>query len=259
MEFKKNDQEALDAKIKEGISRRPRYKNCYLPDLDHTEYAELPSTLIVRKRFDTFNRVYFLSDDAEELTRALKDMGEDDVINIPSKKDLQDDLLDILHQSGYSLFETYERMYNNCVEPRGAFDADLAGPADADGIYQLLYEKFNPFTDTLPTRQEILDLISRKWVLVNRDETNGKVEGALLLRFEPQKCHFYIWVDASNFSKALNLYINGFNYMNEKGYQKAYLWVRSTNIRPKKIYETFGFKCDGLKDYTYTKQHADLQ
>ena len=109
MDFKKNDKEALDIKIKEGISKRPRYKNCYLPNLDDTEYVELPETLVVRKRFDTFNRIYFLSNNAEELILVLKDLGENDIINIPSKQELDKSLVETLHQGGYELFQTFER------------------------------------------------------------------------------------------------------------------------------------------------------
>ena len=138
MDFKKNDKEALDIKIKEGISKRPRYKNCYLPDLDHTEYSELTDTLIVRKRFDSFNRIYFLSNNAEELGKALKELGKDDIINIPSKQELDKSLVETLHQGGYELFQTFERYYNNHVEHRGAFNGEFATENDAQQIYDLL-------------------------------------------------------------------------------------------------------------------------
>ena len=41
--------------------------------------------------------------------------------------------------------------------------------------------------------------------------------------------------------------------MVERGYKKAYLWVRASNKRPRMIYQTLGFQFDGLVDYTYTK------
>ena len=256
LEYKQDTNNLLDGKIKEFISARPRYNNCFFPELDQVSYIETDNSLILKKKYESFNRIYFMSNDAEELVSILSSLDKDDIINIPSKKGIQEDLNTILTKEGYSLFATYERMYNNLVEPRGQFDAELANLADVEGIYQLLHNHFNPYTDTLPTREYISELIEKKWVLINRNEDTKEVEGTLLLRFEPQKCHYYIWVDSSNFTKALNLFINGFNYMNEKGYEKAYLWVRSTNVRPKKIYETLGFKYDGLKDYTYTKGDA---
>lgn len=254
IEFKSDNYHLLDSKIKEFISARPRFNNCFFPELNHVSFVEMKNSLVISKKYESFNRIYFLSNDPLELKEILSSLNKNDIINIPSKKGINDELNEILSESGYSLFETYERMYNNKVESRGPFDAELAKISDVEGIYQLLHKHFNPYTDTLPTKEEIEALISNKWVLIDRNENTEKVEGTLLLRFEPQKCHYYIWVDASsNFLKSLNLFINGFNYMHEKGYEKAYLWVRSTNARPKKIYETLEFKYDGLKDYTYTK------
>ena len=130
---------------------------------------------------------------------------------------------------------------------------ELAKPSDIEEIYQILIGTFNPFSDTLPNRYEIGELIKQDSILVNRDHLSEKINGALLLRFEPQKCHIYIWVSSSNFNESLNLFFNGFNYMAERGYKKAYLWVRTSNKRPRMIYQTLGFQFDGLVDYTYTK------
>ena len=108
------------------------------------------------------------------------------------------------------MYEKYERMYHNDIEARGKFDAELAKPSDIEEIYQILIGTFNPFSDTLPNRYEIGELIKQDSILVNRDHLSEKINGALLLRFEPQKCHIYIWVSSSNFNESLNLFFNGF-------------------------------------------------
>jgi len=36
---------------------------------------------------------------------------------------------------------------------------------------------------------------------------------------------------------------------------KSYLWINESNINVKKIYNLFGYKADGLKDYTFTKKN----
>lgn len=253
--FKKNDQEALDLKIKEGISKRPRYKNCYLPDLGDTEYVELPDTLVIRKRFDTFNRIYFLSDNAEELIGVLKELGTDDIINIPSKKELDESLVDTLNQGGYKLFQTFERYYNNHVEHRGDFTGEFAKESDAQQIYDLLYANFIPYTDHLPSMSEIHDRIKNQEIFVNRDKVSGKVIGLFSLTFEKQRCFFTLWINMSgDINESLSLYFNAFNLMHEKGYEKAYLWVREDNKFSKPIHLIHGFIFDGLKDYTFTKK-----
>ena len=170
LEYKQDTNNLLDGKIKEFISARPRYNNCFFPELDQVSYIETDNSLILKKKYESFNRIYFMSNDAEELVSILSSLDKDDIINIPSKKGIQEDLNTILTKAGYSLFETYERMYNNLVEPRGQFDAELANLADVEGIYQLLHNHFNPYTDTLPTREYISELIEKKWVLINRNE-----------------------------------------------------------------------------------------
>lgn len=251
--FVETDRDTLESVIRKHQSHKPKFSNYFFIDLDNVSYYEVSDTLILIKYYEHFHRVYFLSNNSETLVDILNKLSSNDVINIPFKRDLSKDILDVLYKSGYTLFEVYERMYNSKVDYRGNFNANLANSSDVSDLYNLMMDNFNPFTDTLPNKTEIKDLIDKKWVLVSRGD-DQRVNGTLILKFEPKKCYFYIWVSSSNFRESLNLFLNGFNYMHEKGYEMAYLWVRQSNNKPRKLYQTLGFQFDGLKDYTFTKQ-----
>ena len=182
-------------------------------------------------------------------------VGKDDIINIPSKQELDKSLVETLHQGGYELFQTFERYYNNHVEHRGAFNGEFATENDAQQIYDLLYANFIPYTDHLPSMSEIHDRIRNKEIFVTRDKATGKVSGLFSLTFEKQRCFFTLWINTSgDINESLSLYFNAFNYMHEKGYEKAYLWVREDNKFSKPIHLIHGFIFDGLKDYTFIKK-----
>ena len=102
---------------------------------------------------------------------------------------------------------------------------------------------------------EIHDRIRDKEIFVTRDKTTGKVCGLFSLTFEKQRCFFTLWINTSgDINESLSLYFNAFNYMHEKGYEKAYLWVREDNKFSKPIHLIHGFVFDGLKDYTFIKK-----
>lgn len=255
MTFKTLDNISLDTKIRERISERPKYKNCYLPNLDNSGYLEYGDTLVIQKRFGTFNRIYFLSDQPNELVEIFKTLGSNDIINIPSKQELDKTLVEALNQGGYTLFQTYERYYNNHVDYRGEFTGEFATDDDAQQIYDLLYANFIPYTDHLPSMDEIYERISNKEIFVTRNHESKKVTGLFSLTFEKQRCFFTLWLNTSgDINESLSLYFNAFNYMHEKGYEKAYLWVREDNKFSKPIHLIHGFVFDGLKDYTFTKK-----
>ena len=154
IEFNHIGSEALNLIVKSHLSQRPKFSNYFFANLDFVTYYETPNTLILRKAYDSFNRIYFLSSDSAELANCLSQLGTNDIINIPSKKGINEELELVLANGGYALYEKYERMYHNDIEARGKFDAELAKPSDIEEIYQILIGTFNPFSDTLPNRYE---------------------------------------------------------------------------------------------------------
>ena len=249
--FKYSD--SLRQIVHEFLSRKLLYSNYFMTPLEGMLYALGNDTLLLQQSFEGFNRVFYMSNDGEELRTMLRQLTEKDAINIPTKRGIEDDLLAILADSGYSLFATYERLFKNTNEPRGEFEDNFAVPSDYSKIKDLLLKQlYSPITDRIPTDEEIRSMIDNHRALVNRDE-NGAVNGVLLFSIEGKKCNFLEWASTASVGESLFLYLNAFNYMSQLGIEKSTIWVRSDNIRPRKIYLSWGYQPDGLKDYTFLK------
>lgn len=248
----KDDSNQLDMIIKHYLTNRYKYKNYYLTDLEGVSYYEENGTLVLKKKYDTFNRVYFLSNDEEKLTSILSELGTDDAINIPFKKKMAETLEIILEQSGYKCTGIYERMYKNENYECESFNGTFAKPKDVDGIYNLLYDNFDPIPDRLASRKEIEDMVSKNEVLVHYSE-KCIVDGLIMFTIDGNKCNFHAWISKSPVSESINLFLEAFNYIESLHISKSTLWVNETNISAKRIYEMLGYKYDGLKDYTFLK------
>jgi hypothetical protein len=252
MEFIKEDS-TLKQIVQEYISQRQPFSNYFMSSLDGMLFAKGEETLLLKLPCEGFNRIYFLSRNREELTSMLSQLSEEDAINIPTKREISQDILTILHNAGYNLFTSYERLYKNTNDPRGDFEDNFAQIGDCAKIKELLLSQlYNPITDRIPTNEEIKFMIENKQALVNRNE-NGEVNGVLLFAIDGKKCNFLEWASTASAGESLFLYLNAFNYMGQLGIEKSTIWVRSDNVRPKKIYISWGYQPDGLKDYTFLK------
>lgn len=239
--------------VRQFTSKKVRYNNYFMNDLAGMESFHTSDTLLLKKDYGEFCRVYFISDSDEELVECLRELDSKDAINIPTKRQLDEKIIGILNEGGYKLLTTYERLYKNTNEGRGEFEEAYAESRDVNDIESLLIAQlFNPISDRIPSREEIHEMVANKQVLVNRDD-NGKVNGALIFDFEGKKCNFLEWASTASVGESLFLYLNAFNLMAEKGIERSTIWVRSDNERPKKIYLSWGYQPDGLKDYTFLK------
>ncbi|MDR3339757.1 MAG: hypothetical protein LBT25_06670 [Candidatus Symbiothrix sp.] len=247
------DSAVLKGKIAEFISRKPPYSNYFGIDFENVDYIECSETLLLRKSYDNFSRIYYLSSNAAQLVGLLGYLSGKDIINIPSKAELSVGLTDLLLSGGYALYATYERQVNNHVESRGEFAGYFAEQEDVSTIYDILYLKFNPFTDRLPSRQELMEMVDKKEILVNRDGEN-KVTGILTFTLKKAVCNFNHLIDTTESSNGLFLLLKMFDYMGENHVAQSAIWVNINNQKMKKIYQILGYKPDGLKDYTFIKQ-----
>lgn len=256
MEFKSIDIVELEKKINSAIMQRPKYSNYFLPDLSNVSFLEGENTLILRKDYKDYNRIFFLSNDSEELSNALRTLSSADAINIPYRRELNSELAIILEHGGYSLFQKYERLYNNNVEQRGEFKANYAYMEDVDDMDALLHKHFHTVSDRLPSREELVKYTENKQVQVSRDLSTNKVNGLIIFSIEGKFCRFLEWASDASAGESLFLYLNAFNMMVEMGITKCTLWVRCGNVRARKIYDALGFQNDGLFDNTYLKINA---
>ncbi len=218
---------------------------------DDHEILVSAHTLLLRKKEHDFQRLFLLSSDEAELVALLKTLDDEDyVLNIPTKKGIGQ-WEQVLSDAGFTFLAQYDRYYNREIEYRESDIGTFATEEDADEILGLLYvDEFSIYTDYLPTKEELMEMIKAERVLVNKED--GHVLGVLIFTLEGKKCYLNIWIDRSK--NGLYLLFDVYNIMVEKGVSLAYFWVRSDNKKIIKLHKLTGAVPDGLSDYSFIKQ-----
>ena len=216
-------------------------------------YLSTDHTFILAKPQEDFFRLFVASDNREDLVELLKLMGSTNVLNIPSKGDISE-WKRLMSDAGYKHIGIYERYFYTKFRQGGLLSRiKFAQPGQAKEIYDLLYgyEGFSPYTDYLPSMDELCRLIKDGFAIVN--ELSGHVAGTYLFNIEGKKCYLRIWIDKS-VRDGFKLLFNMHTIMREKEITYAYFWVNSENEKVKKIHRFMGAKPDGLKDYAFLKK-----
>lgn len=242
--------------IQERISRLKQrgeiqFSNYYGVDAEsYLEAYETISTLVIRKKESDFYRLYVVSIDKEELKQLLSlCAGTEYVLNIPTKGFI-DQWNNILFDSHFSFYAEYHRYFTKNIKYRNSAIGELALKADVDAISNLIEEYFSKYTDYIPSREELIEMIDNNEVLVSRDSA-GIVCGVLLFRIEGRKCYLRMWVDKGH--TGLFLLYKAYNIAFERDIHYVYFWVNAANRDVIRLHTLMGAKEDGLKDYTYIK------
>lgn len=255
--FNKIQIDKLDEKIDSYRHTHPKYTNYFMPELSDMEYWEGEHTLLLKKVYEGYNRIYFLSNNRDELMESLSDLSKYDSINVPYRRERNQDLYQTLIDGGYILFQTYERLSNFSIEQRGEFVENYANLDDVNDIDELLHKHFHPISDRLPSKDDLIKYVSNNQVQVCRDKDTQKVKGVIIFEICGKLCNFLEWASDASVGESLFLYMNAFNMLVQNGVNKCTLWVRCGNKRARQIYDILGFHADGLLDDTYLKPDTD--
>ena len=250
--FKPVSQEQLRGIVSEFSFPKPVFSNYYNNHIERAQCVLLPDTLVIRSQYDSFNRVYFLSRNGEELESVLRLLDKKDTINCPARNEINESLMKVLSHSGYQIDAIYERMNKTKNEDCEEFNGQFAVKEDLDGIISLLYETFNPIYSHLPDREELLNMIMNNQILVNYD-ANNIVNGLIMWSIDGKVCNFHAWTSKAPGNESLSLFFEAFNYIESRGVHRSTLWVNETNTSAKSVYEMMGYQKDGLKDYIFVK------
>ena len=238
--------------IEKMYTLKPIFSNYYNQPLTINDYFyNTNETLIITKPNEGYNKLFVMSNNQREAVDILKSLNGINVINIPSKGDISK-WIDLFAMADYKQIAVYERYYNIKIKQRKSSEIIFASSDQCEEIYNLFHESgfFSPYTDYLPTRSELHQLICQKKVITN--ELDRKIYGALIFAIEGKKCYFRAWIDKSN--NGLKLIFDVYNMMHENGLNYAYFWINSENTNVKAIHKLLGAIPDGLKDYTFIKQ-----
>ncbi|MCX6304755.1 MAG: hypothetical protein NT040_07295 [Bacteroidetes bacterium] len=247
--FVQEEDAVLNHHISRIINLKPVLSNYFVKDLTGFEYFMTEKSIILRKKYDDFYRVYIITTDISEIEVILSDLDGKNAINIPAKGEI-DAWNNLLSLCGYDLIGVYERYYNPNTEPGEGFTASFAGPDDFEKIKSMMYGYFNPMTDWLPTDDMLQKMIQNNQVIVNVKHL--ELSGFFIYTFEGKKCYLNCWYD--NSGDGLYLLYNVYALMKMKDIRYSYFWVNATNNYVTKIHTLLGSRPDGLKDYTFYKQ-----
>jgi len=252
-DFKKNNIDILKEHINEMYSKKPVYSNYFNQNISSDDiFYKADNSLIIIKVNDNYNRVYILSNDSNEIVHMLKSLKGINIVNIPSKNDISD-WTKIMVAANFKLFAVYERFFNIKIKKYCNTDTIIyAKPNQEKEIYNLFHKTsfFSPYTDYLPSRLELMQLIKQNQIIVNVHE--GIVTGAFIFSEEGLKFYLRAWYDENN--SGIKLLWEVYSIMYDKGLKYAYFWINSENNNVKSIHKYLGAKPDGLKDYTFIKQ-----
>ena len=239
----------LESYLNDFINRKLIFNNYYGIDLGDVDFIKTDHTLILRKRFLGFFRVYILSEDEKDLFDLLKCVGKNHAINIPIKRDiLMWDTL--LSNCGFYNFAIYERYRNKkpFIKNGDLIDYFAVGN-DFGEIKKGLFNAFSPITGWLPNDTTLKLMIKNKQIMINRD-TLG-MSGIIVYTINNKKADLNAWIGLRG--QGIYLFLNMFILLAEKEVRIANAWINQKNTSVKKMYKIMGFEPDGLKDYTYLK------
>ena len=216
------------------------------------DYCIASNSIVIRKHENDYYRLFVLSTDPTELEAVLKPLEEEYVINIPSRKTI-DEWIDVLKNSGFEYYSTYSRYCNTKIATMKKHKTSLnihASIENLEEIYLLLTETFSPYTGHLPTKEELGEMIRNQQVMIDK-YPDGHVCGVNIHTITGVTGYGNAWVDKGD--RAVELLLDMYNEMIDKGVKRHTFWVNDSNIGVAKTHIRMGAKPDGLKDYTFIK------
>ena len=236
-------------------SRRTALSNYFGQKFEENDqYFETSSTFVLAKPVRDFHRIYAASNDKKDAAAILSGLEGTNVINFPAKGDIQD-IEAVMTESGYEQIGVYERFVydmKNFTNGDVLSQIEYAKAGDEEEIYNLYsgWKAFNPYTDWLPTLEDLKKNIEDKSVIINKQ--NEKITGINICLILAAVMNLRLIIDLSG--DGIKLMNAMFDTARKNGIKRCQWWVNSQNAKAVGFYRRLGAAPDGLKDYTYIKR-----
>jgi hypothetical protein len=219
--------------------------------------ATARSVLLANDEHDFF-RLFFFTSDLADLEQILRDVDlPGDVVTGYLTKAADENIAAAFQQSGFNPIATYRRMITYRLpsqRPNPALEYAIA--ADVDQLYDALSQTFNKYTDHLPAKNRLHGYVVNQWVIVNRQA--GRILGAVCFQLEGPRVNYnYIYNLSGNGLDFLRLQNNFYGVMNQRGIRAGFLWINQINTRLVALYQSTGWRFDGLQDYFYFRSSVN--
>lgn len=222
---------------------------------DKIEVEQTDESIFAFEKARGFYKVYFASPKAEgvlsNLDSLAKDFseplvlehvireGKDECLGEPSQI-----LKRMVHQG--ILSPALSRQANKAI-PFHTKDAEEKDIYDLEEIFE---NHFNPLTERIPDRAELLNLIHGKSIKLAVGE--GKIVGFIIFQKEGVSLHLRYWWTAAGYRGmgVGSMLMHHFIVASGKT-GRQFLWVFSDNENAIKRYRHYGFEFDGTEDDIY--------
>jgi len=204
---------------------------------------------------DGFFRLYFFTRNLADLSEIIKNIDRKPITIDYLSHELCVDVDQVLKSIFFKHIATCLSMTSNKPKPyKINKNLEFAGQDDLEILFERLHSDFDKYSDHLPMREVLKKQIDDKQVLVVRRE--GKITGYFVHDFVGIRCHWMYWYSSAENTllDGINLLMNMYGLMNEKGIKLAYGWVNSEKKDNITLYEKLGFNLTrGIRDYIYLK------
>ncbi len=211
------------------------------------------------------HRVYFYTNQPNELTEILKNMEYDSVIDIVGKN--PDELKDEIKLGGFSEYAVFERISRDEVKlgeerveeieasTRSLYDEKYGffpTEEDAHEIRDKMMEVFDPYTYHLLSLDEVKKSIEDGLCIIHKE--NGKIVGIAIHSIEGKKCNCHYMYNDGSIDQLLTMQYKLKIIEKEMGIKYYYGWQDVKNRRAAKVNKFASMTSDGVYDVVYVKK-----
>lgn len=245
-------------------TRKKMITNYYLTLADQDEDYQswtAENSIVFCARENKVYRCYFATTDTGELNTLLEKVPDGAVMDYVTKQETgQFPWVD----AGFSHYTTLRRCTVPSLSqerPKTKRDllleefydegiGDFATDEDAEELYDLLYEVFDYRVSRLPSKQQLLEMIAKNWVLLYRE--NGEIISFLMYQIEGKKYYGYQIYNKGTADITYNLQCKAMKYaVSHYQVKSSYAWVEIGNQGANdRVGDTF----DGTYDYIFLKE-----
>jgi len=251
----------LTGKIK---STGKQYMTNFFPDefrtnlwinYDQLYFENYGRTIIFTRKNLGFNNLFYVASDTDSLYKAIEKYSNSitdipNVIDIVGRKSIVEKTESDILNLGFFKYTRLFRMTRNIDNYKKNEDKNIynANVKDLEPLYRLLHEYFDIFAEQLPLKEEILNWIQKKTVLIYGD-LECKIQGFIIFELHGQTSYLRYWFVHPDYRDRKIGSALLYNYLEESRFTARQLfWVIDSNENAIKRYLHYGFSVEDLFD-----------
>lgn len=223
-------------------------------------YDQVGYSIFLIRKTDSFNALFFLSTNAEDLSSSLAKFTTEvtaktivDLVGTESVTSIKK----IFEEAGFGLYNSLHRM-SRCGKiavrtdlPLNVCDAEMY---DHEVIELLLRDFFDPLAEQLPSGEELAKWITDKLVLVYKVE--HRIVGFIIYELLGVTLYLRYWFVHPDFREQ-KIGSDLFTHFLDRGKdtKRQLFWVIDSNDNAIKRYEHYGFVSEKMYDYVLVKNN----